>query len=59
MKNKEKLFEVVLDQIKEDFQNMDITAIVELLNKCTNKDLISYLPEHKQHQFKKNKNDKE
>ena len=56
MANKEKIIDVVMEQIKEDLEKWDFTAVEELLKNCTKKQLIAYLPENKQDKLK---NDKE
>ena len=44
---KEELVDAVLEQIKKDVAEGDVTAIEELLLFLDNKKLISYLPEGK------------
>ena len=56
MVNKETIINEVIEQIKIDIQNCDISAIEELLMCCPKKNLMAYLPENKQNQLK---NDKE
>lgn len=56
MVNKETIINEVIEQIKIDIQNCDISAIEELLMSCPKKNLMAYLPENKQNQLK---NDKE
>lgn len=56
MVNKETIINEVIEQIKIDIQNWDISAIEELLMSCPKKNLMAYLPENKQNQLK---NDKE
>lgn len=45
--NKERLIELVLDQIKSDVEYGDYTAIVEMLKALPIKTLAAYLPEGK------------
>ena len=42
----------VLDQIKQDIEFGDVTAISELLSTCPVTDLISFLPEEKWEKLK-------
>ena len=50
---KQELVDAVLEQIKSDVENGDVTAIEELLFFLENKKLIQYLPEGK-FKFKNN-----
>jgi hypothetical protein len=43
--SKQKLIDKVIEKIKEDIQNEDLTAIDELLNFVDEKYLIGFLPE--------------
>ena len=45
---KEVLVDRVIYQIQMDLENMDTTAIAEMLSKLDDKYLIAYLPEEKQ-----------
>jgi hypothetical protein len=45
---REVLIDQVLDQIVQDVNNKDFTAIVEMLMELKDKTLIAYLPEEKQ-----------
>jgi hypothetical protein len=45
--NKEKLIELVLDQIEKDVEDGDYTAIAEMLKVLPIKVLDAYLPEDK------------
>lgn len=44
--NKQKLIDAVLEQIKIDVNNSDLTAIEELLKNVDNLFLFGYLPEN-------------
>lgn len=44
--NKEKLIYKVIEQIKNDIINEDLTAIFELLKTVNNQYLLSFLPEN-------------
>ncbi len=46
------IIEAVIDQIKEDLQYGDVTAIYELLEFCPKKNLLGYLPEDISEQLK-------
>ena len=48
----EQLREVVIEQIKKDINDQDLTAIHELLKECSLTSLINYLPEEIGKQFK-------
>ena len=43
--NDERLIEFVIEQIQEDVDKGDLTAIEQLLKGCERRDLESYLPE--------------
>ena len=45
------LIDAVLDQIQEDVNNGDMTAIEELLGNVDKKDLVAFLSEEKQADF--------
>jgi hypothetical protein len=45
---REVLLDQVLDQIVQDVNNNDFTAILEMLMELKDKTLIAYLPEEKQ-----------
>ncbi len=45
---REVLLDQVLDQIVQDVQNKDFTAIHEMLMELSDKTLLAYLPEEKQ-----------
>lgn len=45
---REVLLDQVVDQIREDIENGDFTAIYELLMELPDKTLLAYLPEEKQ-----------
>lgn len=49
---KQKLVDAVLERIKEDVSQGDLTAIDELLKFCPVENLIGYLPEEQWKQFK-------
>ena len=48
----DKLIDAVIDQIKSDIANGDETAIIELLWSTPVKNLIAYLPEENQKEYK-------
>ena len=48
---KQELIDAVLDQIKEDCKNGDVTAIEEMLKETPEKALLHYLPEQLHPQF--------
>ena len=45
------LIDAVLDQIQEDVNNGDMTAVEELLGNVDKKDLVAFLSEEKQANF--------
>jgi len=45
------LIDAVLDQIQEDVNNGDMTAVEELLGNVDKKDLVAFLSEEKQADF--------
>lgn len=45
LKTKENLVNDVIEQIKKDIQNQDITALEELLHSAPSENLAAYLPE--------------
>lgn len=45
---REVLLDQVVDQIREDIENGDFTAIYELIMELPDKTLLAYLPEEKQ-----------
>jgi hypothetical protein len=48
---KEKLIGFVIDQFNEDMQNGDLTAIYELLDSISIRDLLGFLSEEKQKKY--------
>ena len=47
------LIEDVVDEIDRDIVNRDVEALEELLRFCPIPNLLAYLPEEKQKQYKK------
>jgi hypothetical protein len=45
MTKREKLLEYVLEEIKRDVKNGDVTAIEDLLEEVSNESLFDYLPD--------------
>ena len=45
------LWETVIEQIKADFENLDETAVYEMLKSMPQENLIAFLPEEKQFSF--------
>lgn len=56
-KTKEDLIETVFQQIRQDINSGDYTAIEELLKTISINDLINFLPEQDWEQFENLKND--
>lgn len=54
---REKLVEKVLNQIKQDLEDGIEDTIIELLNSCSNKNLIHFLEEDDWEEFKSLEND--
>lgn len=52
MEDKEKLIDRVIERMKIDFENGDVTAIEELLLHVSKENLIQYLPEEEWDDFK-------
>lgn len=55
-KNKEDLIEIVVNQIREDFQYGEFEPLYELLKFLPAENLINYLPESRWEQIKKLEN---
>ena len=44
--NRQRLIDAVLEQIKTDVQNADLTAVEELIRELPTDNLINFLPEN-------------